>query len=74
MTVLRDCHYHFVPGWREVRVIEKSVRSRKRILSNDIACQTCEYVQQVDTSAGSFKVLEAREQVVQDGLYSRLES
>ena len=74
MTVLRDIHQHLVPGWREVWVIKESVRPRKRILSNDIACQTRKHVLQVDVSASPFQGFEPCYQLVQDGLYARLES
>ena len=74
MTVLGDLHQHFVPLWREVRVIKKSVGFCKCVLSDDIGCHACIRVQQVDISAGSFHSFEAGSQLVYDGLYARLKS
>ena len=74
MTVLRDLHQHFVPFWREIRVIKKSVRFCKCILPDGIGCHACIRVQQVDISAGSFHSFEAGSQLVHDGLYPRLKS
>ena len=73
MTVLGDPHDKFMPVGREVRIIQKSIRLRERILSDDIPRQTCIHVQQVDVPARPFEGFKPCDQLVQNGLYARFQ-
>lgn len=73
MTILRHIHERLMPMRGEIRILQKTIRLRKRILPDDIPRQTPEQIQTVDNLASPLDLVQPSDHRIHHRLDSRLE-
>lgn len=73
MIVFRSLHDSFVPVRCEFLLVKIAIWSSKGILADDITCQACEQIDQVDDSAGPFEWFKAGDDLIYHQLHRRLQ-